>query len=386
LPLIVLAGYYAQLARYTWMFAPAMWAGMLYLADTQTEGQKVTRKQWGSAILVVLAGLVGGILIQRLLETQQRIAAAPSANIVAQQSNPETDVISLQGLLNVLTRQPLLWDRLLPNATYPLGILLAVVLVSAPLVILLIYLVRTRRWQLDWLRGLVVAGPLALFLAVGLVVSVKIGGGSNLHNLDMFLIGLLFAAALAWQAGGYRVLVYLDKEPLWVQGLMVVMMLVFAYQPLMGAGPISLPTDNIVEEALSGIREQVKVGAQDGEVLFIDQRQLLTFGYVPKIPLTADYEKKLMMDTAMSGDASYFSSFYKDLARHRFSLIVSEPLRTRVRESDYQFGDENNAWVKWVAGPVLCYYKPLVTYKEVKVQLLVPRPGGGDCSLPGGTP
>ena len=387
LPLIVLAGYYAQMARYTWMFAPAMWAGMLYLADAPAEGQKATKRQWVVAILLVLAGLLGGIGIDRLLQTGQRITAAPSASIIAQETSPAADVISPSGLLQVLTRQPLLWERLLPNATFPPGILLGVVLVTAPLIILLIYLIRTRRWQLDWLRGLVVAGPLVLFLAVGLVVSVKIGGGSNLHNLDMFLIGLLLAAALAWRAGGFRALAHLDKEPLWVQSLMVVMMLVFAYQPLLGAGPIELPAEVIVKRALSGIREQVELAAQDGEVLFMDQRQLLTFGYVPKIPLVDDYEKKLMMDTAMSGDADYFKSLYKDLARHRFSLIVSEPLHTRVHESEYQFGDENNAWVKWVAGPILCYYKPLKTYKEVKVQLLVPRAGGGDCAdLPGGAP
>jgi hypothetical protein len=245
----------------------------------------------------------------------------------------------------------------------------------------------THRWQLDWLRGLVVAGPLVVFFVVGLVVSVKIGGGSNLHNLDMYLIGLLFASALAWRAGGYKALAFLDKEPVWVQSLLVVMMLVFAYPPVLGAGPLKLPANDIVQRALSGINEQVELAVQEGEVLFMDQRQLLTFGYVPKIPLVDDYEKKFMMDTAMEGDATYFSSLYKDLARHRFSLIVSEPLHTRVRESEYQFGDENNAWVRWVAAPVLCYYKPLETYKAVKVQLLVPRAGGGDCpEIPGGTP
>jgi hypothetical protein len=315
------------------------------------------------------------------------MAAVPSANILVQEANPASEVISLQELLHLLTRQPLLWERLLPNATYPLGILLGILLVTLPLVILLIYLVRTRRWQLDWLRGLVVAGPLALFLGVGLVVSVKIGGGSNLHNLDMFLIGLLLAAALAWRAGGFRALAHLEQEPVWVQGLMVVMMLVFAYQPVLGAGPIELPAKDRVDRALSELREEVELAAQQGDVLFMDQRQLLTFGYVPKIPLVAEYEKKLMMDTAMTGDESYFIPLYKDLARHRFSLIVSEPLHTRVRKSEYQFGDENNAWVRWVAAPVLCYYEPLVTFKDVKVQLLVPRESGGDCQdIPGGAP
>jgi len=383
LPLILLAGFYAQLARYTWMFAPAMWAGMLFLADTPAEGKKATKQMWVSAALVVLTGLVGGIAIQPLLESRQLMAAAP----VLQETQPGSDVISPSGLLQVLTRQALIWERLLPNSTYPPGILLGVVLVSAPLVIFLIYLVWTRRWGLDWLRGVVVAGPLVLFLIVGLVVSVKIGGGSNLHNLDMFLIGLLLAAALAWRAGGYLVLAHLDKESIWVQILLVVMMLVFAYQPLLGAGPISLPPKDTIEQALAKINEQVALAAQEGEVLFMDQRQLLTFGYVSKIPLVVDYEKKFMMDTAMSENAAYFEGLYKDLASHRFSLIISEPLRTRERESDYQFGDENNIWVKWVAGPVLCYYQPLATFKEVRVQLLVPRAGGGDCKdIPEGLP
>ena len=165
------------------------------------------------------------------------------------------------------------------------------------------------------------------------------------------------------------------------------MMLVFAYQPLLGAGPISLPAKDTIEQALSKINEEVELATKDGEVLFMDQRQLLTFGYVPKIPLVVDYEKKFMMDTAMSENAAYFEGLYNDLASHRFSLIISEPLRTRERESEYQFGDENNIWVKWVAGPVLCYYKPLATFKEVRVQLLVPRAGGGDCpELPEGLP
>jgi hypothetical protein len=203
----------------------------------------------------------------------------------------------------------------------------------------------------------------------------------------MFLIGLLLAAALAWRAGGYLVLAHLDKESIWVQILLVVMMLVFAYQPLLGASPVSLPPKDTIDQALSKINEQVELASKDGEVLFMDQRQLLTFGYVAKIPLVVDYEKKFMMDTAMSENATYFEGLYKDLANHRFSLILSEPLRTRERESDYQFGDENNIWVKWVAGPVLCYYKPLETFKEVRVQLLVPREGGGDCAeLPEGLP
>jgi hypothetical protein len=71
-----------------------------------------------------------------------------------------------------------------------------------------------------------------------------------------------------------------------------------------------------------------------GDVLFMDQRQLLTFGYVKDVPLVADYEKKLVMDQAMSGNQAYFDEFYKDLANHRFSMIVSEPIRKSLADED----------------------------------------------------
>ena len=36
---------------------------------------------------------------------------------------------------------------------------------------------------------------------------------------------------------------------------------------------------------------QQSVAHADGEILFMDQRQMLTFGLVPKVSLIADYEK-----------------------------------------------------------------------------------------------
>lgn len=111
----------------------------------------------------------------------------------------------------------------------------------------------------------------------------------------------------------------------------------------------------------------------------MDQRQLLTFGYVKNVPLVSDYEKKYMMDQAMAGDSDYFKQFYKDLSNKRFSLIISEPLFTNIKSTPANFGEENNAWVSWVAQPLLCYYKPLVTLSAVNVQLLVPRYAPTNC-------
>jgi hypothetical protein len=76
----------------------------------------------------------------------------------------------------------------------------------------------------------------------------------------------------------------------------------------------------------------------------------------------------------------YFRELYADLAAKRFSLIISEPLRAPIKDSSYQFGEENNAWVDWVVRPVLCYYDEIERYRSTQIQLLVPKQGEVDCS------
>ena len=109
----------------------------------------------------------------------------------------------------------------------------------------------------------------------------------------------------------------------------------------------------------------------------VDQRQLLTFNYVSRIPFVPDYEKKYMMDQAMGNNAAYFRNYYQDLANKRFSLIVIEVLR--LRRTTGAFSDENNDWVDWVSKPTLCFYQPLATYDDINVQLLIPRQDISDC-------
>ena len=112
---------------------------------------------------------------------------------------------------------------------------------------------------------------------------------------------------------------------------------------------------------------------RQGNVLFIDQRQLLTFGYITDVPLVPDYEKKYMMDQAMGGNQQYFDLFYQDLKNKRFQLIVSDVQKTQFQEQNEGFSEENNAFVRWVSIPLLKYYKPVITIRKLGIQLLVPR-------------
>jgi hypothetical protein len=225
----------------------------------------------------------------------------------------------------------------------------------------------------------------------------------------MFLIGVLFATAPAWRKGIMPDSLYHPASS-FAAILTVLVLVIPGISPLMKLRPISfsdhtsdlviltdletpyannrdlrrifgsLPPEEEVDNALLVVQGEVERARLQGEVLFMDQRQLLTFGYIKNVPLITEYEKKYLMDQALSSDRPYFERFYDDLAAHRFALIVSDPLRTPVRDQEYAFGEENNAWVQWVARPVLCYYEPIETFEEMRLQLLVPRTTPVDCA------
>ncbi len=390
IPALALASWFAAVSRFTWMFAPGMWAGMLVLADEFVrDGQAgPSARTWGHAILLGLVGAASGYFLPQLgLVQSQGVTAAAS---------------------DALFGQSLLWYRLLPNKTYHLGILLNLAIAVLPLIAVMIFLVARKEWKLSFWQRLAIVLPLLAFLVVGLIASTKIGGGADLHNLDMFFIGTLFAASLAWR----RLVPQWDRvrsSSLLMAGLVLMIFLpslgaLQGMQPLLRADEMDrlkvlmgredvisnnpnilglLPAGAQTERALKVIRSELDAASKQGEVLFMDQRQLLTFGLVDNLPLVPAYDKKYLMDRSMTNTfLPVFQSFYADLAAHRFAMIVTDPLHTPVKDSDYSFGEENNAWVKWVARPVLCFYTPKVDLNEFHIQLLVPRTDASVCDLP----
>src|SRR6185436_8933224 len=90
------------------------------------------------------------------------------------------------------------------------------------------------------------------------------------------------------------------RWPFWAVGLVILLLLTAAYPftPLSSNASynpwLDLPKDTAVSKTLSAIRTEVKNAAKNGDVLFMDQRQLLTFGYLPPVPFVPEYEKKYM--------------------------------------------------------------------------------------------
>ncbi len=341
-----LASFYAGLSRWTWMAAPAVWAGMWMLV-----AQARPRPLWRQAIRPLAAGLAG-------------LAGGAAALGVMQWAFPRPDPIYATSLSH-----DLLWYRLWKSSTNPQGIVPALIYTVGPLVLWLLWRHR-RALKSNLLAVLGVAAGMAAFLAAGLVASVKIGGGSNLHNLDMFLVGLVFLTGWSLASAGLE-----GRPSALAGGLMVAVLVIPVWNAIKVGGPVEWPPEQEVKEALAEVRARVQAAAQEGEVLFIDQRQLLTFGQIQGVPLVMDYELKDMMNQAMGRNKVYFARFEADLARHRFSLIVSDPLPVVYKNGEGPFPEENDLWVDQVTLPILRYYEPVLKIDAFDIWLLAPKEG-----------
>ncbi len=178
----------------------------------------------------------------------------------------------------------LLWNRLWPNPTYPYGILLGILMVSVPLWLLLAEGLSKDIHPVKKTAYLMI---LAILLAGGIVVSVKIGGGSNLHNLDAYLVVLatlssyVFWEKMALDCPYSQVPRSVPEATIGV----TLAILVPVFFTLQLAGPITLPDLTKDWRDLDKLQQIVFDSAQQGgEILFISERQLLVFDYIPTIP------------------------------------------------------------------------------------------------------
>ena len=229
--IIAASGYLAQVSRITWMFAPAIWAVLISMLEPVKHGIHFPeRYRLVRSVLLGFAGVLGGFLLEKGMDLFDSAAiSAPS----------KASLVSVDGISSLVSNQPLIWNRLLPNPTYPLGILINLMLAVLPVLILVAALMLSKKWQLSFLQYLTIFLALAGTLVVGLVVSVKIGGGNNLHNMDMFLITLLIVAGYAWQNSNKTWIT--TPRPLWVALLLVFMVYYPLFQSLLTTFPLEFP-------------------------------------------------------------------------------------------------------------------------------------------------
>jgi len=342
-----LACFYAGISRWTWFAAPAIWVVLMDLFYTDPV------RNWNGIWLRVRRSLIAG---------GSGLLGGGAAWVLMQILVPREEAIYATAL-----QQDLLPYRLWASATNEVGIVVGLLLAALPLLVLLILAFVKTKQKMDWLFTASLTAALVSETAVGLIASIKIGGGNNLHNLDMLLLTLILLAFLAYPT--WKKL--LPEKPLFQ--LLTFLVILSPVWFVSRSGSVrKFPSEARIQEVLSIVSQEIEQAAVEGDVLFIDQRQLLTFGDVPSVPLVEEYELKEMMNEAMRRNEPYFEGFYEDLESHRFSLIISDPLNTYYQGSTNIFGEENDLWVEQVSEPILQHYEPIQQLQREGIWLLAP--------------
>jgi len=335
---VMIASVWAGLSRINWVPVPFFLATTLYFLEIPWPS---ARKKWRYILPPLYWSL--GIVMAAMASTAYMVLAS---NDLSKFGSSFTSA--------------LLWSRLWPNATYPLGIFFGAMILALPLLIISVIKFSDLT---DWLSikkwGLA-AILLVLFIG-GLVVSVKIGGGSNLHNMDAFSVILLTLGS--YHVFGKRTAGSIKPKTKNTVNALLIMCVIAVIIPILAAlnsgGPVAQRNDEIEAENLSYLQALYsEVENQAGKMLFIAERQLQVFGHIPRTSFVADYEKIELMEMAMADNQAYLANFYEDIANQEYAIIISDPILLERKSEDKAFSEEHNTWVEQVAVPLLTYYQP----------------------------
>lgn len=359
---ILLASIWAGISRVNWFPVPAMLAIAIYILETPVNDRGW--KYWLTPFIWGVSGLVAALVSQ----------------FVYIQISGNTDVSAFGSSFT----SDLIWSRLLPNETFPMGILPGILLVSVPLFFALYQMLRGKMSALHPLRWLALIAMLVVLFVGGAIVSTKIGGGGDLHNMDAYLVMLSVLAAAFWSGCVSAESAASPKgeaKPMWGKvgwGVVVAGLLIPLGFAIRHIGFYPSFDRSIAEKDVQLLQESLETG---GEILFITERQLITFDVINGITLVPEYEQSELMEMAMSRNRPYLETFYEDLRLRRFALIVAEDQKF-TQQKEGAFVEENVAWVRYVGAPLLCNYRPVVTLVSNNLQVFEPRPRQVECKDP----
>ena len=356
---LVIASIWAGLSRLNWYPVPGMLAAALYFLEVPSEN-----KGWKYLLKPALWCLVGTALAFGSMQIYIALSGIP---------NPADFYTSLSSTK--------LWDRLWPNDSYSLGVLPGSLLFSAPFGLVLLAAwrragINTRK--ISSLAWVLLLTELLVLFAGGLLVSTKIGGGADIHNMDAYAVLLIVITAyLLFGTRGRDVARNVSTPPWAILALLVIIPAWFSVQ---GTAQFWQYDPATSQSTLAALQKQVdKVNAQGGQMLFITQRQLISMHMLTGIKLVQEYEREELMEMAMAQNDSYLQRFRTDLENHRFAAIVVDPLRFNLVGEQDAMGAENNAWTHAVVKKVLCNYQQAAIFPADRIAIYVPQVGTQKC-------
>ena len=352
---IIIASFWAGFSRINWIPVPGFLAAYLFFLESTLDKKTKFWKYLQKPFLYSGIGLITGFIAQFIFTL-----------IIGNND---------AGIHSAFLRSFLLWHRLFPNPTFPPGILPGILLISGFMIFFIIKYFFIDR-EIVLLRKILISLILLTFFIGGLIVSIKIGGGNNLHNMDAFSVFLLILAGYVF----FR-RVNFDKKPksadtgknlaIIMAGILITPILwslVFPFQP----NPSEM-NEAGARNVIVKINEVIDEFAPNRKVLFISQRQLLTFNYVKNIQMIPDFEQELLMEMVMSGDRSRLDPFYQELIDHKYEVIISYPLSTLKVGNEMPYAEENNLWVSGVSSQIYLRYDTVALFPEYGIEMLIPK-------------
>ncbi|MCC7187970.1 MAG: hypothetical protein IT312_04440 [Anaerolineales bacterium] len=356
---LLLASVWAGTSRINWYVMPGMIAAVLYFLEAPFDGKNFWRYIFKPALWFIVGTLTAYVSMQVYIA----FSGIP---------NPSDFFTSLSS--------PLLWYRLLPNESYAYGLLPASIFVSIPMWIVLFQQFRSRRADWHPVRiFFIVAALLALFLG-GLIVSLKIGGGADLHNLDAYFTMLwIVISYLVFARYTPQTIRTAEFIPLNWGNVMAVIVIPILFITQTNIGFKSYDPSR-TEKTLSALQSEIdRVNAEGGEALFITQRHLISMGMLHDVTLVQEYEREELMEMAMSNNEVFLDRFKQEMESQRFDLIVVDPLAFKILARRRAFSEENNVWVRGIMRPILCNYRLEELFPEDEIALYVPQEGERVC-------
>jgi hypothetical protein len=356
---VLLASIWCGWSRLNWYPMPGMVAAVLYLMEVPYRGKNILTYLHKPA-LWFLVGTLTAFVAQRVYIA---ISGIPDG-----------------GIFYTSLSSDLLWYRLVPGASYFLGILPGALLASLPAWLAMLVIIRSRKGDWHPLRLILIFAALLVLFLGGLVVSLKIGGGANLHNMDAYfsllliVVSYLIFARYQPEDGGIA-----QPVPLhWLFAIALLVMPAWSYLQF----NIGFRTFDAAraQDVMTTLQERIdEVNAQGGEILFITQRHLISMHMLDGVTLVPEYEREDLMEIAMANDIQHIRAFREVMEDQRFDLIVVDPLNYVTLSRERSFAEENNVWVTRIMKHILCNYRQEIVFPVYEIALYVPQGGERQC-------
>ncbi len=345
---LAVATVWASLSRVNWIPYPGMLAVALYVVETPySSNWKLYFKKIPGWFLIAVGSAAITLLIYNTL---------PGNDSLLYSSGTFTT--------------PLAWYRMGPSPEYRIGMIPWITLLSLP--ILELIFLNIYKGGIHKIRVATVTFLLGILFVGCTVVSVKYGGGGNLHNYDTFYM-LLLICGLYLLSGNLPFDKPVQPINLWKPAFIAAYLVPIVFTFSTSLSLYSWDKQQARDE-IDTLNQLIQTANENGEmVLLSSQRQLLAFGLTVPEPFTTGYDHLILMEMSMAENQTYLQQFYERLEDHTYAYIIIGKLYNEDQPPYIPFFLENNQWRDNIVIPILANYQLQTFLPGCGLAIYVPR-------------